>query len=112
MARSLPSLISGSSELIAPMNMSMRPASRSGIAAVAPRNGTWIRSTPACILNSSPPRCCGVPTPTEPKVSLFGDFLASSMNSCTVRTGRLGGTTMTNGTSATRLIGAKSVTGL
>ena len=30
-ARSLPSLISGSSELIAPMNMSMRPASRSGM---------------------------------------------------------------------------------
>ena len=47
MARSLPSLISGRSELIAPMNMSMRPASRSGIAAVAPRNGTWIMSTPA-----------------------------------------------------------------
>ena len=111
-ARSLPSLISGSSELIAPMNMSMRPASRSGIAAVAPRNGTWIRSTPACILNSSPPRCCGVPTPTEPKVSLFGEFLASAMNSCTVRAGRVGGTTMTKGTSATRLIGAKSVIGL
>ena len=51
------------------------------MAAVAPRNGTWIRSTPACILNNSPPRCCGVPTPTEPKVSLFGVFLASAMNS-------------------------------
>ena len=34
------------------------------------------------------------------------------MNSSTVRTGRVGGTTMTKGTSATRLIGAKSVTGL
>ena len=40
MARSLPSWISGSSELMAPMNMSMRPASKSGMAAVAPRNGT------------------------------------------------------------------------
>ena len=82
------------------------------MAAVAPRNGTWIRSTPACILNSSPPRCCGVPTPTEPNVSLFGDFFASSMNSFTVRTGKAAGTTMTNGTSATRLIGANSVIGL
>ena len=49
-ARSLPSLISGSSELTAPMNMSMRPASRSGSTTVAPRNGTWIRSTPGAHL--------------------------------------------------------------
>ena len=53
-----------------------------------------------------------MPTPTEPKVNLFGEFFASSMNSLTVFTGRLAGTTMTKGTSATRLIGAKSVTGL
>jgi hypothetical protein len=40
MARSLPSWISGSCELMAPMNMSMRLASRSGMTAMAPRNGT------------------------------------------------------------------------
>ena len=79
---------------------------------MAPRNGTWTRSTPARILKSSPPRCCGVPTPTEPKLNLFGELRASSTKSLTVRTGRLAGTTMTNGTSATRLIAAKSVTGL
>ena len=39
-ARSPPSRISGNSELMAPMNMSMRPARRSGITTVAPRKGT------------------------------------------------------------------------
>src|SRR5205085_2377530 len=39
-ASSLPSWSSGSSELMAPMNMSMRPATKSGRTAVAPRNGT------------------------------------------------------------------------
>ena len=53
-----------------------------------------------------------MPWPTEPKVSFFGDFFASAMNSFTDFTGRLAGTTMTKGTSATRLIGAKSLTGL
>ena len=53
-----------------------------------------------------------MPGPTEAKVNLFGDFFASAMNSFTVFTGRLAGTTMTKGTSATRSIAAKSVTGL
>src|SRR5262249_2115407 len=97
--------VDGAGGHVEPAGPPPRAATRSGSTAGAPRNGTCTRSTPAFSLNSSPPRCCGVPTPTEPKLSLLGDDLASAMNSCRLRAGRLAGTTMTNGTSATWLIG-------
>ena len=41
----------------------------------------------AIVLNSSPARCCEVPTPADPKLSLPGFWRAYATSSCTLRTG-------------------------
>src|SRR5258708_13145472 len=62
------------------------------------------------MLKSSPARWLEVPLPPEPKFISPGFVFASRMNSASVLAGTEGWVTMTFGTVATRLTGAKSLT--
>ncbi len=54
------------------------PPMRSTMAGPAPLYGMWSISTLALDLNSSPPRCCGVPLLAEPKVTRLAGLRAAS----------------------------------
>ena len=58
---------------------STRPAITSVKAGAAPRYGTWVRSTLARYLNSSPLICGELPCPGEAKVTLPGFVLANAI---------------------------------
>ena len=55
-----------------------------------PRNGTWVMSSLASILSSSPARCAGVPLPPEPKLSFPGFALACATSSANDLAGTAG----------------------
>ncbi|CKR73062.1 Uncharacterised protein [Mycobacterium tuberculosis] len=77
-ARSLPDLMCGI-ELPRMSNMLVTwPPIKSTIAGAAPLYGMWVISTLTPSLNSSPPRCCGVPLPAEANVTRLAGFLAYS----------------------------------
>ena len=78
------------------------------MAGPAPRYGTWVISTLAMVLNSSPVRCAVEPTPCEAKLILPGCFLASSISSLTLFAGTDGLTISTIGVCANSAIGTKS----
>ena len=52
------------------------PLIRSGSASASLRSGTWIMSTPAIILNSSPATWSGLPVPPDAMLILHGLALA------------------------------------
>ena len=70
-------------------------ANEIGEGGAAPRYGTWTKSTPATILNSSPATWTEVPMPAEPMLILPGLAFAYATNSGTVLAGKDGLTTIT-----------------
>ncbi|MNC87732.1 hypothetical protein D3C83_34800 [compost metagenome] len=72
--------------------------------------GTWTIRVPVSPLSSSIDRCEVLPLPGEPWVSLPGFAFAYAISSLTLLTGSALFTTSMLGTSATRLMGAKSRT--
>src|SRR5687767_14143754 len=86
------------------------PASSACTAGALPLYGTWIRSTPAMVLNVSPDRCNIVPLPEDAYGICPGRDLASAISSLTDFTGRDGCTTSMSGLDATSVIGVKSLT--
>ncbi len=91
------------------MAMGTRPPITSVI--TAPRYGTWMMSTSAMILSSSPPICCGVPTPGCAYDSLPGCAFASAISSRKLFAGRSLLTAMMLAMRSTSEIGAKSRSG-
>ena len=61
------------------------PPSSAACAGAAPPKGTWVKSTPARLRNSSAVRCVGVPTPAEVMVTSPGLARSSASNSGQVR---------------------------
>src|SRR3954454_17956936 len=59
------------------------PAITALSAELASRYGTWTMLTPVMALNSSPPRCGGVPIPDDAYLSWPGLDFASAISSCT-----------------------------
>src|SRR5437868_12992908 len=73
------------------------PAISAGSAGPAPLYGTWSMLQPVMLLKSSPERCTEVPLPDEARFTLPGLALHQEMESPTVFTGSVAGTTITFG---------------
>jgi hypothetical protein len=76
-----------------------------------PLYGMWVISMPAVLRNTSISRRFPLALPGDPKLSLPGSFLARTMSSRTVFTGREGWTTSALGTSTICVIAARSRVG-
>ena len=85
--RSLPARTCGDSVEVELITALVLPATTSIAAGPAPRNGTCSISSPACIRNSSMPRCSEPPTPADAYWMSPGFDLASAMNSLSVLAG-------------------------